>query len=75
MASPRPSSTRAIASGFRQIAAARALAGPGIRVLAAAAGIASCTLHRLENCGVIRVSAALSPRPARRLGAECRRQL
>src|SRR5262249_61256257 len=40
----------------KQLAAARALAGLGIRELAAAAEIAPRTLHRLETSGVIHVS-------------------
>jgi|SRR5262252_5564136 len=40
----------------KQLAAARALAGLGIRELAAAADIAPRTLHRLETSGVIQVS-------------------
>jgi hypothetical protein len=40
----------------KQIAAARALAGLGIRELATAARIAPRTLHRLETGGVIHVS-------------------
>lgn len=40
----------------KQLAAARALAGHGIRELAAAADIAPRTLHRLETSGVIFVS-------------------
>lgn len=40
----------------KQLAAARALAGLGIRELAAAADIAPRTLHRLEMSGVIHVS-------------------
>jgi hypothetical protein len=40
----------------KQLAAARALAGFGIRELAAAADIAPRTLHRLEMSGVIYVS-------------------
>src|SRR5690349_7965527 len=40
----------------KQLTAARALAGLGIRELAAAAGIAPRTLHRLETGGVIHVS-------------------
>ena len=40
----------------KQLAAARALAGLGIRELAAAADIAPRTLHRLEMGGVIHVS-------------------
>ena len=40
----------------KQLAAARALAGLGIRELAAAAGITPRTLHRLEMGGTIHVS-------------------
>ena len=40
----------------KQLAAGRALAGFGIRELAAAAGIAPRTLHRLENGGMVHVS-------------------
>jgi hypothetical protein len=40
----------------KQLAAARALAGLGIRELAAAAAITPRTLHRLETGGVIHVS-------------------
>jgi hypothetical protein len=40
----------------KQLTAARALAGLGIRELANAAGIAPRTLHRLEVGGVIHVS-------------------
>ena len=40
----------------KQLAAARALAGLGIRELAAAAQIAPRTLHRLETGGAIHVS-------------------
>jgi hypothetical protein len=40
----------------RQLAAGRALAGLGIRELAAAADIAPRTLHRLETGGVIHIS-------------------
>src|SRR5215831_1700832 len=43
------------AAGARS-AAARALAGLGIRELAAAAGVTPRTLHRLENGGVVHVS-------------------
>jgi hypothetical protein len=40
----------------RQLAAARALAGLGIRELAAAASVTVRTLHRLETGGVIQVA-------------------
>jgi Helix-turn-helix domain len=40
----------------RQLAAARVLAGLGIRELAAAAGISIRTLHRLETGGAIHVT-------------------
>jgi hypothetical protein len=40
----------------KQLAAARALAGLGIRELAAAAGTTPRTLHRLEKGGTIHVS-------------------
>jgi DNA-binding XRE family transcriptional regulator len=40
----------------RQLAAARALAGLGIRDLAAAAGVTVRTLHRLETGGLIQVA-------------------
>jgi hypothetical protein len=40
----------------RQLAAARVLAGLDMRQLAAAAGVALGTLHRLEACGEIHVS-------------------
>jgi hypothetical protein len=40
----------------KQLAAARVLAGLGIRELAAAAGIAARTLHRLETGGAIYVA-------------------
>jgi hypothetical protein len=40
----------------KQLTAARALAGLGIRELAAAAGIAPRTLHRLEIGGTIQVA-------------------
>ena len=40
----------------KQLTAARALADLGIRELAAAAGIAPRTLHRLENSSMIHVS-------------------
>jgi hypothetical protein len=40
----------------RQLAAARTLAGLGIRELASAAGIAVRTLHRLETGGAIYVA-------------------
>jgi hypothetical protein len=40
----------------KQLAAARALAGLGIRELAAVAGVTPRTLHRLEMGGTIHVS-------------------
>ena len=40
----------------KQLAAARALAGLGIRELAARAGVTPRTLHRLEKSGTIHVS-------------------